>query len=151
MIVRATANVLVAATLLLGPAVVDLAAQRPFETSADGSVVFPAADGGTIAIGPMPPALSGRGPIFLISALDIVRGSYPARLRDGGIGGTVMVGFYVHWSGQVQRTRIDESSGIAGLDQAALLVASAMGFTQVPDGSPLTIAWISLPIRFQVG
>jgi TonB family protein len=149
--VVATASILVTVALLLGGATFELWAQRPFEISADGSFVFGADNGSTITIGPMPATLAGREPILLISALDVVRGSYPATLREAGISGTVMVGLYVHWGGQVHQTRIDQTSGIAGFDQAALLVASAMGFTQVPAGSPLTFAWISVPIRFQIG
>jgi TonB family protein len=125
---------------------------RPFETLADGRVVFATGDSSTITVGPMPEALAARQTMFVIAAIEAVRVSgYPAMLRDAGIGGTVMVGLYVHWSGQVHQTRIDETSGHESLDQAALLVASAMGFGQVPPGSPLTVEWVSIPVRFQVG
>jgi TonB family protein len=154
MIARTLSRIAVVGALLAGSASAGLEAQarqRPFQSLDDGSVVFDTGNTSTVTVGPFPADVDGRGVLFVVSAMESLRSGYPATVRDGGIGGTVMVGMYVHWSGQIHNTRIDRSSGVESLDQAALLYASSMGFQQVPAGSPLTFAWVSVPIRFQVG
>ncbi|MCA9571291.1 MAG: TonB family protein, partial [Myxococcales bacterium] len=49
--------------------------------------------------------------------------SYPPLLREAGVGGTVRVYFLIDETGVVRDRRIDQSSGHAALDQAALNVA----------------------------
>lgn len=75
--------------------------------------------------------------------------SYPALLRDAGIGGSVLAWLLVDESGKVIKTRIKESSGRTELDAAALKVAESMEFTPAEnEGKPVKV-WITLPIVFK--
>ena len=75
---------------------------------------------------------------------------YPPNLRDVGIGGQVVVWFYLSETGQVLDSRISESSGQAELDAAALKVAAVFQFTPAMNrGEPVPV-WIQLPITFAV-
>ncbi|HSH75681.1 MAG TPA: TonB family protein [Longimicrobiales bacterium] len=75
---------------------------------------------------------------------------YPALLRDAGIGGTVRVYFFIDENGQVQDTRIDQSSGHDALDQAALNVAGVYRFSAALNRDKKVPVWVSFPITFQV-
>jgi protein TonB len=103
----------------------------------------------------------GAGPRFLpytvaplvLNRDEVVRAmvrEYPAVLRDAGIGGTVTVFFFVDENGLVQDRRIDQSSGIPGLDAAALEVAETFRFSPALNRDHKVPVWVSLPIRFQV-
>ena len=75
---------------------------------------------------------------------------YPSILRDAGIGGRVVVWFYMSETGQVLDSRISESSGQVALDEAALRVADVFQFTPAMNrGEPVSV-WIQLPITFAV-
>ena len=74
---------------------------------------------------------------------------YPTLLRDAGIGGTVVVWFYVTETGQVADRRISESSGHTPLDEAALNVANVFQFTPAMNRDEAVAVWIQLPITFQ--
>jgi len=73
---------------------------------------------------------------------------YPPLLRDAGIGGTVLVWFFIDEQGRVQQTQIRESSGHTALDQAALQVADVFQFTPALNRDKRVPVWISLPITF---
>lgn len=74
---------------------------------------------------------------------------YPPLLRDVGIGGSVLVWFFIDETGKVRNTLIKESSGHAALDEAALKVADMMLFTPALDhGEPVPV-WVALPIAFR--
>ena len=75
---------------------------------------------------------------------------YPSNLRDAGIGGTVVVWFYITETGQVQDGRISRSSGQQDFDQAALRVASVFRFTPATNRREPVAVWIEVPITFQV-
>ena len=75
---------------------------------------------------------------------------YPALLRDAGIGGTVRVYFFIDESGNVRDTRIDQSSGHAALDDAALKVADIYRFSPALNRDKQVPVWVSFPITFQV-
>lgn len=75
---------------------------------------------------------------------------YPSLLRDAGIGGTVRVYFFIDENGVVQDTRLDQSSGHAQLDEAAMDVASVMKFSPAMNRDKKVPVWVSLPITFQV-
>lgn len=80
---------------------------------------------------------------------DVLLTEYPALLRDAGIGGTAVLWIHIAASGQVDNTRVFESSGFEALDQAAMNVARAMTFKPAMNGDAVTDAWVQLPIRFQ--
>jgi TonB family protein len=75
--------------------------------------------------------------------------SYPAMLRDAGIGGDVMVWLLIDESGRVVETEIKSSSGHAALDQAARNVAGVMRFSPARNRDQQVKVWVSLPIRFR--
>lgn len=84
---------------------------------------------------------------------DLVRAmarAYPQLLRDAGIGGTVRVYFFIDEEGVVQDYRIDQSSGHAALDEAALSVASVYRFSPALNRDKHVPVWVSFPITFQV-
>jgi protein TonB len=75
---------------------------------------------------------------------------YPPLLRDAGIGGTVRVYFFIDEQGTVQDFRVDQSSGHAALDEAALAVASVYRFSPALNRDKKVPVWVSFPITFQV-
>ena len=75
---------------------------------------------------------------------------YPPLLRDAGIGGQVVVWFYISEEGTVLDRRVYESSGHDPLDEAALKVADVFRFTPAMNRDERVQVWIQLPITFQV-
>ncbi len=79
-----------------------------------------------------------------------VRRALAERLREMGRGGKVMVGLFVDEHGTVLHTRVDQSSGDAELDRAALEVADSMKFAPALVGDRPVAVWVSVPIAFAV-
>ena len=75
---------------------------------------------------------------------------YPVILRDAGIGGTVVVWFFISEEGRVLDRRVSESSGHVPLDEASLKVADVFRFTPALNREQIVQVWIQLPITFQV-
>ena len=75
---------------------------------------------------------------------------YPPILRDAGIGGQVLVWFFINEQGRVIDNRIANSSGNAQLDEAALRVASVYEFTPALNRDQVVPVWVQIPITFQV-
>jgi len=75
---------------------------------------------------------------------------YPPILRDAGIGGTVVIWFFISEEGRVLDRRVSESSGRVQLDEAALQVADVFRFTPALNREQIVQVWIQLPITFQV-
>lgn len=75
---------------------------------------------------------------------------YPPLLRDAGIGGTVKVYFFIDETGKVGDYRIDQTSGHAALDDAALKVASVYRFSPALNRDKRVPVWVSFGITFQV-
>jgi protein TonB len=73
---------------------------------------------------------------------------YPPILREAGIGGTVLVWFFIDDQGRVVRTLVRETSGYEQLDQAALKVAEIIEFTPALNRDKRVPVWISLPVTF---
>jgi protein TonB len=76
--------------------------------------------------------------------------SYPAILRDAGIGGKPVVWFLIDETGKVIKTQLSKSSGHASLDEAAMKVAEVMKFTPAMNIDRKVTVWVELPIEFQV-
>lgn len=76
--------------------------------------------------------------------------AYPARLREARVGGTVRVHFFIDEHGDVQGTRIDETSGNTALDEAALTVADVFRFSAALNGDQPVPAWTSHSLSFEV-
>lgn len=92
-----------------------------------------------------PPELLNRWAVARAMARE-----YPERLREAGVGGTVRVYVLVDVDGSVLESRVDESSGLRELDDAALAVADVMRFSPADnDGEPV-VTWASFPVTFRV-
>lgn len=76
---------------------------------------------------------------------------YPADLREAGSGGTVNIWFFVDEEGTVQRTLINETSGLRALDDAAIRVANIIEFLPALNRDQPRPVWVSLPIEFLIG
>ena len=74
---------------------------------------------------------------------------YPVILRDAGIGGTVIVQFFIDEEGTVLRTLVQTSSGHTSLDEAALRVANVFQFTPALNMDKVVPVWIAIPITFR--
>lgn len=83
--------------------------------------------------------------------LTFLRRTYPAMLRQAGIGGTVLLWLYIDEAGLVQRTVLAESSGYDELDAAAQQVAEKMVFSPAFNRDKKTAVWLSQSIDFDVG
>jgi len=92
------------------------------------------------------PAIKNRGEVARA-----LQREYPELLRNAGIGGTVLVWFFIDTKGRVQNTQIRQSSGHEALDRAALKVADVFQFTPGLNRDKKVPVWIALPIIFQVG
>lgn len=80
--------------------------------------------------------------------LRALKREYPSLLRDAGIGGTVLVWFFIDETGVVRQTLIHNSSGHRSLDDSALKVAEVIRFTPALNRDKRVPVWISLPITF---
>jgi protein TonB len=80
----------------------------------------------------------------------VMRLEYPPLLRDAGIGGEVVVWFYIDERGQLQGTRLFQSSGHEELDEAALRVADRIRFSPALNGDRNVPVWIQFPLTFRV-
>jgi periplasmic protein TonB len=76
--------------------------------------------------------------------------NYPALLRSAGIGGTVRVFFFINENGTVEDYRIQQSSGHAQLDEAALAVAGLYRFSPALNRDKKVPVWVLFPIEFHV-
>ena len=74
---------------------------------------------------------------------------YPALLRDAGIGGVVIVWFYIDEEGEVRNTVVNQSSGHQALDAAAERVAHQFRFSPALNRDQPVPVWVQIPIRFQ--
>ena len=75
---------------------------------------------------------------------------YPPILRDAGIGGTVVVWFFITEEGIVQDKRVSQTSGQVQFDEAALKVADVFRFSPALNRDQRVQVWIEVPITFQV-
>jgi protein TonB len=89
------------------------------------------------------PSIQNRGEL-----VRLIRDSYPPALRDAGIGGEVVVWFYIDETGGVQDTRVSRSSGYEALDAAALRVADRFRFTPALNRDNAVAVWVQFPITF---
>ncbi|MBI4543695.1 MAG: energy transducer TonB [Gemmatimonadetes bacterium] len=78
-----------------------------------------------------------------------LRRFYPPMLRDAGIGGTVLMWFFIDENGKVRKYLIKVSSGHTLLDNAALRVADLMDFSPAQNRDQRVPVWVQLPIHFK--
>jgi len=73
---------------------------------------------------------------------------YPPLLRDAGVGGTVLMYFFIDEDGAVREFRVHESSGHEALDRAAMRVADVFEFSAAMHQDRRVPVWIQIPIHF---
>ena len=73
---------------------------------------------------------------------------YPPVLRDAGVGGTVLMHFFIDNTGSLENVLVAESSGFEQLDQAAMRVAEAFEFSPALNRDEVVAVWIQVPITF---
>jgi periplasmic protein TonB len=82
--------------------------------------------------------------------IQLISAVYPPDLRDAGVGGVVVVWFYIEEGGRVASTRVAQSSGFAPLDAAALQVSDRFVFSPALLNDQFVPVWVQFPITFQV-
>ena len=90
------------------------------------------------------PAITNRQEI-----VEALERSYPPLLRDAGIGGRVLLFFYINALGVAEEIQIHESSGHQALDEAALRVGSVYRFSPALNRDEPVPVWVLFPITFQ--
>lgn len=80
---------------------------------------------------------------------ELLQDLYPTSLKEGGVGGRVVLWMHVDETGTVGETRVQTSSGHEALDEAAQQIAAQMQFTPGENnGQPVSV-WIAQPIDFR--
>lgn len=77
-----------------------------------------------------------------------LQNEYPTLLRDNGVGGTVLMHFFIDENGDAQNWQVAESSGRTELDEAALRVAEVFEFSPALNRDVAVPVWIQVPITF---
>lgn len=80
--------------------------------------------------------------------LERLERSYPRMLRDRGLGGVVVLEFFVSPRGDVSRVEVAESSGHGVLDRVAERMASEMRFLPALNRDRAVGVWVSQRICF---
>lgn len=73
---------------------------------------------------------------------------YPPLLRDAGIGGTVILWFFIDEQGRVLKAQIFKSSGHKALGEAALHIAPLYKFSPALNRDKRVKVWVQIPITF---
>ena len=73
---------------------------------------------------------------------------YPAVLRDAGVGGTVLMHFFIDAAGSLENVLVAQTSGFEQLDQAAMRVAEVFEFSPALNRDERVPVWIQVPITF---
>ncbi len=105
-----------------------------------------AAAGDGIPFTPFTVAPEVRNRSAVIRALER---EYPPLLRDAGVGGTVVMWFYINENGVAQEFRVHESSGHPSLDAAAERVANVYEFSPALNLDQRVAVWVQIHITFQ--
>jgi periplasmic protein TonB len=79
---------------------------------------------------------------------DALTSRYPLAFEGFGIGGTVLVRVFVREDGKADSTYVASSSGVQGLDNAALSVTRAAEFHPALEDGRAVGSWLTLALRF---
>ena len=80
---------------------------------------------------------------------EVLVSEYPQTYRNAGIGGTVVVHFFISERGVVENALVAESSGHRAFDDAALRVAEVARFNPAHNRNVAVPVWIQIPISFE--
>ncbi len=73
---------------------------------------------------------------------------YPVALQEAGIGGVVRVLVWVGPDGTAETPRVRNSSGVSGLDEAAMRATHALEFVPATRSGRTVGTWVEFSIRF---
>ena len=73
---------------------------------------------------------------------------YPVALQSAGVGGAVRVVLWVRPDGTPETPKVRASSGVAGLDQAALRAAGSIQFVPATRSGQPVGTWVEFSVRF---
>jgi periplasmic protein TonB len=76
--------------------------------------------------------------------------NYPPALRDAGIAGRVVLWVFINEQGQVQNTRVVESSGYPQFDALAQEALRTVSFSPAMNRDQRVPVWVQLPVAYQV-
>jgi TonB family protein len=79
----------------------------------------------------------------------LLQRDYPAALREARVEGVVVIWAYVDIEGKVGKAHVQQSSGFAAMDRAALDVAREMRFSPALNRDKKTPVWVQQSIVFQ--
>lgn len=79
----------------------------------------------------------------------VLEREYPPLLRDAGIGGQVVVWFFIDEEGRVIKYQVAQSSGHKALDEAAIRVAPVYRFSPALNRDKKVKVWVQIPITFR--
>jgi protein TonB len=92
-----------------------------------------------------PPRLLNREEVRKLLQRD-----YPSDLREARIEGSVVIWAFIDTDGRVVKAQVQQSSGYAAMDRAALDVARNMQFSPAKNRDKPTAVWVQQAIRFKV-
>ncbi|MHC4234521.1 MAG: energy transducer TonB [Planctomycetota bacterium] len=84
------------------------------------------------------------------AAAEIVRQAFPKTLMAAEIGGEEEVWAFIDEKGVVKNCQVQESSGYAGLDRAALKAVMQFSFLPALNYDRKVAVWVQMPIMFKV-
>ena len=74
---------------------------------------------------------------------------YPVELWRQGVEGETLLRVHITESGAVDSVHVEESSGHAGLDSAAVTAAAKLAYHPAREGERAIAVWALLPVRFK--
>jgi TonB family protein len=88
-------------------------------------------------------------PVLPAIAMKELPFEYPVQPWRDGIEGETLLRVHINDAGAVDSVRIEESSGHAGLDSAAVAAAFKLRYHPAREGDVAIAVWALLPIRFR--
>ncbi len=92
----------------------------------------------------VPPKLANAGEVQRT-----LQAAYPEELEQDGTGGKVILWLFVNQEGHVEKVRVQDSSGLESLDEAAKRVGLSMEFQPAMNQDRPTAVWVQQPITFR--
>jgi TonB family protein len=93
----------------------------------------------------VPPKISNPGEVR-----EHLQRAYSEDLREDGVEGRVVLWMYVNADGRVEKVRVQDSSGLDALDEAAKRVGLSMEFKPAMNRDQPTAVWVQQPITFEI-
>ena len=118
------------------------------EASADVSAPLPEPHTPVLRNEPLPPPPTLPALQDPAQARRTVAEEYPVALQKAGIGGVVRVLVWVGPDGTGETPRVRNSSGVSGLDEAAMRATRALEFVPATRSGRTVGTWVEFSIRF---